>query len=166
MHRLRALALLMCGIAILQLGLLWVQGAQLYRQNQILVAMHHDLQEVAEALDQLSGGDPGQESESWSPSHTDLHRRKTLLRIRQETAPAPEEDPAAKELRQSKESAEKAVKEARQAQQKLSITEAAKRAEEKQKIASAENAWMKWVYGSLGVLVLAFLARAWWRNRG
>ncbi len=166
MRRLRTLATVMCGIAILQLGLLWVQGAQLYRQNQILVAMHNDLQEVAEALDQLHGGDSGQETESSSPSRMDLHRRKPLLRVRQETTPATEEDPAAKELRQSKESAEKAVQQARQAQQKLSITEAAKRAEEKQKIAAAENAWMKWVYGGLGLVVLAFLARAWWRSRG
>lgn len=164
MSRLRPLLALLSATIFLQLGLIWVQGMQLHRQNQVLVAMHNDLQEIAEALDQLHG-EPGQETESWSPSRTPYPRPHALLRVRQEPAPA-EEDAVAKELRQSKESGEKAVAQAKQAQQKLSITEAAKRADKEAKLHEAENAWMKWVWGSIGLVVVAMLLRGWWRRRG
>lgn len=165
MPRLRSLLTLLCVISTLQLGLLYIQGLQLHRQREALLDLRSDLQDLTEAIDQLQGGQV-QENEAWSPSHARLHRKGALLRVRQEPKPAEEEDPAARELRQSKESAEKAVQEARQAQKKLSFEEAAKRAEEKQKIEAAQNAWMKWVWGGLGVVAAALLLRGWLRNRG
>jgi hypothetical protein len=163
MPRLRSLLTLLCVICTLQLGLLYVQGLQLHRQHEALLCLRGDLQDLTESIDQLQGNQ-GQEEEAWSPSRSRLHARGRLLRVHQEPKPA-EEEGAAKELRESRDSAQKAVQEVRQAQKKLSLEEASKRAEEKQKIEAAENAWMKWVWGGLAVVVAALLLRGWLRNR-
>ncbi|MDR3683275.1 MAG: hypothetical protein P4L11_06060, partial [Geothrix sp.] len=38
-------------ILALQLGLLWLQGAQLHRQNQVLEGLREDIQVLAESIE-------------------------------------------------------------------------------------------------------------------
>lgn len=154
MARPRSLLLLGSAILALQLALLWVQGAQLHRQNRMITELHGDIQYLSETVDQLAQEHAAPEPESWAPAS---YRGR---RIRQE------EDPVAKELKQSQESARKAVEQARQTRKALSLEEAAKRAEEDEKIKAAENAWIRWVCIGLGTGFLALILRAWWRSRG
>lgn len=154
MTRPRSILLLSTCILALQLGLLWVQGAQLHRQNRMITELHGDIQYLSETVDQLAQEHYAPEPESWSPAS---HRGRRVPQ---------EEDPAAKELRQSQESARKAVEQARSTRKALSVEEAAKRAEEAEKIKAAENAWVRWIWIGLGAGLGALLLRAWWRSRG
>lgn len=158
--KLRTLLFVLAVVSILQLGLLWIQGAQLYRQQETLQALRLDIQELAEIIDSANpqSGDEGH----WSPSAHRGHGRAKLMRVAQQ------EEEASKELKDSRdaqESAKKAVKDAREVQQKLSITEAAKRAEEKEKIQAVETAWTRWVWIALALVALALMLRAWLRRR-
>lgn len=154
--KLRTILSLLAVVSILQLGLLWIQGAQLYRQQETLQALRTDIQDLAEVIDSITP--QGGEEEQWSPSGHPT--RRGHLR----PASFQEED-AAKELKAAQESAQKAVKDARDAQKKLSITEAAKRAEEKEKVKAAESEWLRWVWIALAVVALSLVLRAWLRRR-
>ncbi len=154
--KLRTLLFVLAVVSILQLGLLWIQGAQLYRQQETLQALRLDIQELAEIIDSANpqSGDEGH----WSPSaHRGRHGRLRLV--------TQEEDEGVKETRQSREAAQKAIKDANEAQRKLSITEAAKKAEEKEKIQAVETAWTRWVWIALALVALALMLRAWLRRR-
>ena len=161
--KLRTLLTVLTVVSILQLGLLWIQGAQLYRQQEALQSLRLDIQELADVIDSGNSNGQGGDEGTWSPSRdrsrTGHHR---LRRV------ALQEEEASKELkdsRESQEAAKKAVKDAREVQQKLSISEAAKRAEEQEKIKAAEYEWTRWVWIGLGVVILALLVRAWLRRR-
>jgi hypothetical protein len=156
----RTLLAILTTVATLQLALLWVQGAQLYRQQETLQALRLDVQELAEIIDQgnAQGTDPG----SWTPSRNrGAHRRGFRATALQDE----EAERTRKELDASRESAQKATRDAAEAQKKLSISEAARRADEKAKVEAAKDEWVRWVWGALGVIALAIFLRAWLRRR-
>ena len=77
-----------------------------------------------------------------------------------------EQDPAAKELQASKDSAQKAVQEAREARSKLSFEENARKVEEARKVKAATISWQKWSWGAIALVFLALVARSSMRRRG
>ncbi len=156
--KLRTLLSVLTVVSILQLGLLWIQGAQLYRQQESLQALRLDIQELAEIVD--SANPQGGEEGRWSPSGHRGHRGHFRRVALQE-----EEGAGVKETRQSQEAVQKSLKEASEAQHKLSISEAAKRAEEKEKVEAAKNEWVRMVWFALGILAIALVIRAWLRRR-
>jgi cytoskeletal protein RodZ len=150
-------------ILVLQLGLLWIQGAQLHRQNQVLEGLRDDIQGLTESI----------EDSRSSTSHED---ESTSVPVRFQATPEPkkkvavlgieeEQDPAAKELQASKDSAQKAVKEAREVQSKLSLEENARKAEETRKVQTATSTWQLWSWGAIAFVVLALGARSIIRRR-
>lgn len=147
----------------LQLALLWVQGAQLHRQNQVLQALREDIQALTESLETSQGPASFEDEAAAVPASffQDPPRKHMAVLGAQE-----EQEAAAKELQASRDSAQKAVKEAREAQSKISIEENARKAEETRKVQAATSAWQRWSWGALGLLALAFIARAWIRRRG
>lgn len=148
----------------MQLGLLWIQGVQLHQQNQQIRALRGDIQDLADSLDSSQDSTDTQDDSSTVPLHRRDHSESRFLRTanfwQQES-----EDDARKELEASRESAQKAVKQAREDQSKLSLQENARKAEETRKIQGATNAWQKWSLAALGLLILAWLIRAYLRNR-
>ncbi len=151
----------------LQLGMLWIQGAQLHRQNQLLRALRSDVQNLADSLD----NGPDQADPQDGSDVLPLHRPQAQPRFQRVALRTFQADPdaaskeAEKELEASRESARKAVKEAREDQSKLSFTDNARKAEEAQKLQGATNAWHRWSLIALGVLCLAWMVRAWLRRR-
>jgi hypothetical protein len=144
-------------ILLLQLGLLWIQGAQLHRQNQVLQGLREDIQSLAEAIDQSQ--DQGQEEQD---QPVPARRRTGAGRIQKAAVLGLEEDqdPAARELKASRESAQKAVQEAREAQARVSIQENARKAEETKRVQSATAAWSVWAWGALALVAVALLTRS------
>jgi hypothetical protein len=63
-------------------------------------------------------------------------------------------------------SSQKAVKDAREAQSKLSFEENARKVEEAKKLKAATNDWQHWVWGAVGLIVLALVGRAILRRQG
>ncbi len=156
----RTLLTLLTGVAILQLALLWIQGAQLYRQQETLQALRMDVQELAEIIDQ--GAAQGNDNGSWAPGrHTPTQRPRLRPVARQEDPP----EPGRKEAEAARESAQRAARDSAEAQRKLSISEAARRAEEQAKVDAAKADWVRWVWLSLGGVALAIVLRAWLRRR-
>lgn len=151
----------------LQLGLGYVQGALLHRQQEEIRSLRADIQELAEAIDQGQGAmDGGQaDGEVWRFSRGRSPSRPRLLAARR-VLDGDEDDRARKEVQQSTDSARKAVSDARKAEKQLSITENMRKADEQQRINAAQNQWQKWALAALGLAVLGFLARGWIRNRG
>lgn len=147
-------------LLVMQLALLWLQGGLLHRQHQDLVALREDVQEltdtVAEAL---------YPQEEYEESGTPARRRATRLLQVQNPAPT-DEDPAQKELRESAQSGQNALQQAQEARSKLSLEEAARKAEEKAKVEEAESSWQKWMLVALGGGLLAWVIRAWLQRRG
>lgn len=151
----------------LQLGMLWIQGAQLHRQNQLLRALRSDVQDLADSLDNGPDQADPQDGSDVLPLHR-LHTQPHLQRVALhtfQTDPDAASKEAEKELEASRDSARKAVKEAREDQSKLSFADNARKAEEAQKLQGATNAWHRWSLAALGVLCLAWLIRAWLRRR-
>ncbi|HEU4952399.1 MAG TPA: hypothetical protein VFT46_10630 [Holophagaceae bacterium] len=169
------------------LGLLWVQGAQLNRQHESLRQLHTDLQDLTDALDAYanSGDDSGDDAApegdgaQWAPAarHHRIHpRRGRLLRASLQEppssspAPAPAEqdglDQGRKDIEDANKSARDAIAKAREDQEKLSISENYRKGQEERKIQEAQYAWTRWVWLGLGVLILVFLGRAWVIKRG
>jgi hypothetical protein len=147
----------------LQLGLLWVQGAQLHRQGQLLQGLRDDIQALSESLENNQG--PGStEEEAAVPAgfrFDPVPQKKVAVLGAEE-----EQEPAAKELQASRDSAQKAVKEAREAQSKLSIEENARKVEEARKIQGATDSWQRWFWIALALVALAFAVRSVIRRRG
>jgi hypothetical protein len=158
-------------LLVLQLGLGYLQGALLHRQHAELQSMRTDIQDLVDALEQSQGtlGGAVGEEEGWSFTRTPPQVRRPAPRwakTRFAVLGIEEEEKALKELQASRDSGKKAVQDSRKAQQQISITENAKKAEEKAKIESVQNDWQKWSLAGLGLVVLAFILRAWWRRRG
>lgn len=148
----------------LQLGLLWVQGAQLHRQNQVLQGLREDIQALTESLENSQGSASSDDEPAAVPASlfdAPPPPKKVAVLGAEE-----EQEPAAKELQASKDSAQKAVKDAREVQSKLSIEENARKAEEARKVQAATNAWQRWVWIGLALVVLALAGRAMLRRRG
>lgn len=163
------------GIAVvvllsMQLALGYVQGSLLHRQQDQLAAIRTDLQDLAEAVALGQGAmdaDLG-DGEAWRPAaprgDRPPVRRYALARLA--VLGGDEEDRARKEVQQSRDTARKGVEEARKAQQQLSVEEAIRKAETRQKTDAAQSQWMKWSMVAVGVVALGLLARAWMRRRG
>jgi hypothetical protein len=148
----------------LQLGLLWVQGAQLHRQNQVLEGLREDIQSLAESIENSQAASSSDEEVAAVPAHFQQQpppQKKVAVLGAEE-----EQEPAAKDLQASRDSAQKAVKEAREAQSKLSIEENARKAEEARKVQDATNSWQRWIWGAIGLVVLALVIRSVIRRRG
>jgi uncharacterized protein (DUF1800 family) len=148
----------------LQLGLIWIQGAQLHRQNQVLQGLREDIQALSESIENNQSEASTEEDAAAVPAgfRFDPTPQKKVAVLGAEE----EQEPAAKELQASKDSAQKAVKEAREAQSKLSIEENARKAEEARKIQGATDSWQRWFWGALALVALAFAARSVIRRRG
>ncbi len=150
----------------LQLGMLWIQGVQLHRQNQLIRDLRGDIQDLADSLDSSQDSSDAQDDTGVVPlRHPRPPRsriqRAAVLDLQEEQQP----DDARKDLEASRDSARKAVKEAREDQAKLSLQENARKAEEARKAQGATAAWQTWSLAALGLVVLALLARAYLRNR-
>lgn len=142
----------------LQLGLLWIQGAQLHRQNQVLQGLREDIQALTDSIENSQySADFQDEGEavpaSFGPPAAPPKRVAVL-------GAEEEQESAAREIKASRESAEKAVKEAREAQSKLSIAENARKAEEARKVQAATHSWQNWVWLALGLVAAALVGRS------
>jgi hypothetical protein len=152
----------------LQVALLWLQGVQIHRQNQVLQGLRDDIQTLADSMssmDQPSGGyaeeDQFVPSAFQSPQSPAKDEKQMAVLGAQE-----EQDATAKELQASRESGRKAVAEAREAQSKLSWEENAKKADETRKVQAATQSWQRWSLWALALVAVALGGRAILRRRG
>ena len=148
----------------LQLGLLWLQGVQLHRQNQALQGLREDIRVLTETLESSLGPAPGEEEAMAVPAsffQSPPPRQQAAVLGAQE-----EQEAASKDLQASRESAQKAVKDAREAQSKVSVAENARKAEEAKKVQSATDSWSTWSLAAVGLVALALVVRALLRRRG
>jgi len=164
------------------LGLLWVQGAQLNRQHDTLRQLHSDIEDLTDALDAYTNGDGGDGSSDsqdgsgavWAPAaRAHARRHAQLVRARyqepqsssaQPANPPAEQDPmdqGRKDMEDANKSARDAIAKAREDQHKLSISENYRKGQEERKVQEAQYAWTRWVWAALGFLILAFVVRAW-----
>lgn len=146
-----------------QLALLWLQGMQLNRQHHDLAGLREDLQFLTESLEQHSGG-PQESEEGYAPARV-RHAHPSLYQRVHRQEEDKDASAAAKELQASKESGQKAVKDARKVQSQLSISENAKKAEEKAKVKEAVTTWEMWALAAGAVVLVAFLVRGWLKSR-
>jgi len=148
----------------LQLGLLYIQGAQIHRQNQVLQGLREDLQALAESIENgqstaAAEDDGAAVPAAFRPKDPQPPKKVAVLGVEEE------EQAAAKELQASRESGQKAVKEAREVQSKLSLEENARKAEEARKVQAATNSWQRWVWGAFAFIALALVVRSVIRRR-
>lgn len=148
----------------LQLGLLWIQGAQLHRQNQVLQGLREDIQALTESIESAqapaSFGDDSEVVPAGLFSDPPPPQKVAVLGVEDE------QDAAAKELKASRDSAQKAVKDGREAQSKLSIEENIRKADEAKQVQGATQSWQRWVWGALILVAVALMARSMLRRRG
>lgn len=147
----------------LQLGLLWIQGAQLHRQNQVLQALREDIQVLTESIDNGQSSASNEDDGSIVPAGflpSPPPKKVAVLGVQEE------QDAATKEIQASRESAQKAVKEAREVQSKLSIEENVRKAEEAKKVQAATTSWQRWVWAAIALVALALVARSVMNRRG
>lgn len=155
----------------LQLALGYVQGALLHRQQEELRSIRSDLSDLAEVIEQGQGamdGGSGQDG-VWRPTAPRGSRRSArppLVLNARMVLDGDEDERARKDLEQSRENARKAVSDAHKVQEQLSVTENARKAEEKKQIDAAQNQWQKWSFIALGLVALALIIRAWIQRRG
>ena len=184
--------LLACLLAA-NLGLLWVQGAQLNRQHQSLRQLHTDIEDLADAIDAYTNGDNGDSGDGgnsqqggdanvWAPARHRVRpghapRARLLQASFQDPDAAPQSssqpaqepdamDQGRKDQIDANKSAKDAVAKARDTQEKLSISENYRKGQEERKIQEAQYEWTRWVWLGLGILVVVFLIRAWIIKRG
>lgn len=168
------------------LGLLWVQGAQLNRQHDTLRQLHSDIEDLTDALDAYTNGDGGDGSSDsqdgsgavWAPAaraHARQHAQLVRARYQdpdaapQSSSAQPANPPAEqdqmdqgrKDMENANKSARDAVAKAREDQEKLSISENYRKGQEERKVQEAQYEWTRWVWAALGFLILAFIVRAW-----
>lgn len=175
------ITLLLAGLLAANLGLLWVQGAQLNRQHDTLRQLHTDIEDLTDALDAYTNGDGGDDGSSqdgsgamWAPAvRRAPGHRGNLLRARfQESSsqapvsssPPAEQDPmdqGRKDQEDANKSARDAIAKAREDQEKLSISENYRKGQEERKVDAAQHAWARWATAAVAFLFLAFLVRAW-----
>src|SRR6185437_7536873 len=159
------------------LGLLWVQGAQLNRQHQSLRQLHSDIEDLADALDAYTNGDNGGDNGDggnsqqdgdgavWAPArHPARAHRARLVRAgfqdpdaatSSSPQPAPNGDQDMMAAgRKDQEDANKSVAaaraKAREDVEKLSISENYRKGQEERKIQEAQYEWTRWVWAGLG----------------
>jgi hypothetical protein len=148
----------------LQLGLLWIQGAQIHRQNQVLQALREDIQGLAESIENSQGATAYEEEGPAVPAgflpKSPPPKEVAVLGVQEE------QDSAMKDLQASRESAQKAQKDAQEARSKLSVEENIRKVEEAKKVQSATDSWQRWVWGATALVALALVGRSILRRRG
>jgi uncharacterized coiled-coil protein SlyX len=142
----------------LQLGLLWIQGAQLHRQNQVMQGLREDIQALTETVENSQSSTSNDEEGSTVPAHF-LHRSENPGKVAV-LGVEEEQDTAAKELKASRDSAQKAVKDAREVQSKVSIEENIRKADEAKKVQTATDSWQRWVWRAIALVVVALVVRS------
>jgi hypothetical protein len=142
----------------LQLGLLWIQGAQLHRQNQVLQGLREDIQALTESLDSNPSATSSDDAGGAVPARF-LHRSEAPKQVAV-LGVEEEQEAAARDLKASKDSAQKAIKDAREVQSKLSIEENIRKADEAKKVSAATSSWQRWVWAAMGLVVLALVIRS------
>jgi Tfp pilus assembly protein PilW len=148
----------------LQVGLLWIQGAQLHRQNQAMMGLREDIQALTESITNNLSPASSEDDSAAVPARFQT-RRVSDLKLAVLGAQE-EQEAAAKELQASRDSAQKAVKDAKEVRSKLSIEENVRKAEEAKKIQAAEHVWQRWAGWGVGLVALALVLRAVIRRRG
>ncbi len=155
-----------------QLGLLWLHGALLHRQQAQLTQIHEDLQDLADAMDSQNNGDAGDQGDGndWAPAGHHMRSRAhgRYARARRQEAQGedkPKEkgdemDQATKDIEDTKKSNQDAVAKARQRQSQLSIEENYKKGQQQREVQEAQYEWTRWVWLALIVLAAAFGIRA------
>jgi lipoate-protein ligase A len=141
----------------IQLALLWAQGALLNRQQAELAAMRLEIRRLTIAVDAalLPNEAPGAPAFPASSRSSRPWAAKAMFS---------EDGGAGREMEKSKESAREAVKKARDAQEKISISENARKAEEKASAEQEKKKWTRWLGAALLLAAIAFAGNA-WRNR-
>lgn len=151
----------------LQLGLIYLQGSLLHRQQTALQDLRTDVQALTDTVEAtLLGPEAIPES---LPMGRLPRPRPRLLRIGlQETdaTSAPEEEAARKEIEKARESARQAVKDAERAQRQISFEENARKVEAKKRIEQAGRNWTAWYVAGGALIAAALLGRSWLRRRG
>jgi hypothetical protein len=142
----------------LQLGLLWIQGAQLHRQNRVLQGLREDIQVLTETMESSQPAASNNEDGVAEPAHF-LHRSEAPAKVAV-LGVEEEQEAAAKDLKAARDSAQKAVKDAREVQSKLSIEENIRKADEAKKVQAATDTWQRWVWGAIALVVLALVIRS------
>jgi cobalamin biosynthesis Mg chelatase CobN len=148
----------------LQLGLLWIQGAQLHRQNQVLQGLREDIQVLTETMESSQSSASNDEDGGAVPARL-LHRAEAPRKVAV-LGVEEEQEAAAKDLKASRDSAQKAIKEAREVQSKLSIEDNIRKADEAKKVQAATSSWQRWVWAAIGLVVLALVVRSVLQRRG
>ncbi len=175
------ISLLLGALLAANLGLLWVQGAQLNRQHDTLRQLHSDIADLTDALDAYANGNDGSGDPQddggavWAPAarHHARPRASHLIRARYQEPPSSSAQPAnppaeqdgmdqgRKDIEDANKSARDAVAKAREDQSKLSIEENYRKGQEERKVQEAQYAWTRWVWAALAFLIVAFAVRAW-----
>jgi hypothetical protein len=148
----------------LQLGLLWIQGAQIHRQNQVLQSLREDIQGLAESIENSQGATAYEDEGAAVPAgflpKPPPPKEVAVLGVQEE------QDSAMKDLQASRESVQKAQKDAQEARSKLSLEENIRKVEEAKKIQSTTDSWQRWVWGATALVALALVGRSILRRRG
>ena len=142
----------------LQLGLLWIQGAQLHRQNQVLQGLREDIQALTESLDNSQSATSNDADGGAVPARF-LPRPALPWQVAVLGAEE-EQEAAAKDLKASRDSAQKALKEAREVQSKLSIEDNIHKADEAKQVQAVTNSWQRWFWVAMALVVLALVIRS------
>ena len=155
----------------LQLGLLWIQGTLLQRQHGELQGLREDVQYLAETMDEGQGAQDGDAEAGPRPART----RGRGLRLRPARAvrvaflqepEAEAEKKAKQDIEDVRKSERDAIAKARDTREKLSISENIRKADEKALREAEEHRWRPWLWGAMGLGLIAMIARNWLRRRG
>jgi hypothetical protein len=149
-----------------QVGMLWLHGSLLERQHADMAALREDVQDLADSLDEFQGTFDDTGSDGLSPSRW-RHgvRHHAALRVRLDEPQDPE-DAQRKAIENQRKAEKDAVAKARDLNEKLSITENARKADEKAKAEAATHPYRHLVWAGVALGVLALLLRSWARRRG
>jgi len=158
-------------LLVLQLGLLWIQGSQVQRQREDILGLREDVQAMADSLDEDQQG--GVEGDGRpvlvrmrGHGRVRGHRPARLARVTYFQARPDPDEGARKELDQAQRSAQEAVAKAREVQGQLSLSENARKAQEKAQVDAEGRKLRPWLWAGAGLALLAMLARSVIRKRG
>ena len=142
-----------------QLVLLWLHGSLLNNQRSDIASLRYEIRELAALINETLTIEDGEYTTpaTGTKPRTEPHHLK-LATMQQDG------DSIRNDLEKPRESARDAVRQAREAQEQASLTENAKKAEEKAKAKKERQPWPRWV----GIVIAAMIGAAtgvWLRNR-
>ncbi|MGA2079510.1 MAG: hypothetical protein ABSH53_02680 [Holophaga sp.] len=154
-----------------QVALLWTHGSMLQRQHEDIQDLREDLQSLAEDLYQdQDGWDSNEEDPNPQPTAMVRHHRpgrsvRAAWMQGQGQQPASgegedaQEQAAKKDLDAARQSGQEAVAKAHKVQEQLSLTENARKAEEKAKIMAEGESWRIWMWVGACLAAAALMLR-------